>query len=64
MISLKMFIYPLGVYYKKYIRFFYNFPKNKNINTSNLIIKKNNDLLKNNLLKNNLLKNNNINIKK
>ena len=46
MISLKMFIYPLGIYYKKYIKFFYNIPKIKNPNTSNLttITKKKNDL--------------------
>ena len=39
-------MYPLGVYYKKYIRIFYNIPKIKNINTSNLIMitKKKNDI--------------------
>ena len=46
MISLKMFMYPLGVYYKKYIRIFYNIPKIKIANNPNLttITKKKNDL--------------------
>ena len=45
MISIKIFMYPLGIYYKKYIKFFYNIqkikiPKIKIINFKSLIIQK------------------------